>query len=117
VQDELLPGSFVRLPFSDFMLNLRWPFLPMRGWIEQRIIKLLTASASTDDVVLLVDSDVQFVRPFSAETFVRDGIVRFYRRPNDVDAASWRTCVGMSLPVRFCTSQRDPHRLQTTSTA
>jgi hypothetical protein len=57
----------------------------VRGWIEQQIVKLVAASASTDDVVLLVDSDVQFVRPFSVESFVRDGVVRFYRLPNGVD--------------------------------
>src|SRR5262249_40395810 len=47
---------------------------------------LTAAAACTEDVVLLVDSDVQFVRPFDANTFVREGIVRFYRLPDGVDA-------------------------------
>ena len=85
IREELLPASFVRVPHFDVMLNFRWPFLPVRGWIEQQIVKLHAASACTDDVVLMVDSDVQFVRPFSVETFVRNGIVRLYRLPNGVD--------------------------------
>src|SRR5262245_18641724 len=85
-REELLPPSFVRMPFTEFSLNLRWPFLPVRGWIEQQIVKLTSAATCTEDVVLLVDSDVVFVRPFRAETFVRDGIVRFYRLPDGVDS-------------------------------
>jgi hypothetical protein len=97
IREELLPGSFVRVPHFDYMLNLRWPFMPVRGWIEQQLVKLQAASASTDDVVLLVDSDVQFVRPFTVETFVRNGLVRFYRLPNGVDArlprhVRWHKC-------------------------
>ena len=96
-REELLPDSFVRMPYSDFMLNLRWPFVPVRGWIEQQIVKLVAAAGCTTDVVLLVDSDVQFVRPFSAETFMRDGIVRLYRLPDGVDIrlprhVRWHEC-------------------------
>jgi len=96
-REELLPTSFVRVPLTHFLLNLRWPFLPVRGWIEQQIVKLAAASACTADVVLLVDSDVQFVRSFSAATFVQEGAVRFYRLPNGVDVRlphhlRWHEC-------------------------
>jgi hypothetical protein len=96
-REDLLPGSFVRLPLTRFLLNLRWPLLPVRGWIEQQIVKLAAASTCTADVVLLVDSDVQFVRSFDAATFVRDGAVRFYRLPNGVDRqlpkhVQWHEC-------------------------
>jgi hypothetical protein len=36
--------------------------------------------------VVLVDSDVEFIRPFNAETFVQDGVVRLYRLPREIDA-------------------------------
>ena len=36
-------------------------------------------------MVLIVDSDVQFIRPFASDTFRRDGVVRFYRKPDEVD--------------------------------
>lgn len=82
---EFLPRSFVRLPRSKYTFNLRRPFPPVRGWILQQIVKLSAAAASTADVVLLVDSDIEFIHPFSAETFMRDGVVRFYRTPDAID--------------------------------
>ena len=85
-REELLPGSWVRLPGTDSLLNLRWPFLPVRGWIEQQLVKLAAASACDGDVVLIVDSDVQFVRPLCVETFVQNGAARFYRLPRAIDA-------------------------------
>jgi hypothetical protein len=61
------------------------PFPPVRGWILQQVVKLAAVAASEDDVVVLVDSDVEFLRPFTVETFVSDGVVRFYRKPGEID--------------------------------
>ena len=82
---DLLPRAFVRVPFSNITVNLRRPFPPVRGWIQQQVIKLAAVAASEDDVVLIADSDVEFVRRFTAEMFVRDGKVRFFCKPNHVD--------------------------------
>jgi hypothetical protein len=82
---DFLPRSFVRVPRSRFTINLSRPFPPVRGWILQQLVKLAAVAASDDDVVLLVDSDIEFIRAFTPETFVRDGVVRFYRKPNAVD--------------------------------
>jgi hypothetical protein len=82
---NFLPPSFVRIPYGNYTFNLLTPYPPVRGWIMQQIVKLSAAAASDDDVVLLVDSDTEFVRPFDASTFVRDGIVRFYRKPREID--------------------------------
>jgi Family of unknown function (DUF6492) len=79
---EFLPGSFVSSPFGNFTVNLGRPFPPVRGWILQQLVKLAAVAASEDDVVLVADSDVEFIRPFTVETFVRDGVLRFFRRPN-----------------------------------
>ncbi len=84
-ETDLLPRTFVRVPFSNLMVNLRRPFPPVRGWIQQQVIKLAAIAASEDDVVLTVDSDIEFIRPFSAEMFVRDGAVRFFCNPNQID--------------------------------
>jgi len=84
-ESNLLPRSFVPVPFSKFTVNLGRPFPPVRGWILQQVIKLAAVAASDDDVVLLVDSDIEFIQPFDAETFLRNGVVRFYRKPNVVD--------------------------------
>ena len=82
---DLLPRSFVPVPFSKFTVNLGRPFPPVRGWILQQVLKLAAVAASEDDVVLLVDSDIEFLRQFAVETFVRNGVVRFYRKPNEID--------------------------------
>src|SRR6516165_9214995 len=73
---DLLPRTFVPMPFSNIMVNLARPFPPVRGWILQQVIKLAAIAASQDDAVLIVDSDAEFIRPFAAELFVRDGKVR-----------------------------------------
>ena len=83
---EFLPRSFLRVPFSKLTMNAVRPFPPVRGWILQQVVKLAAVAASEDDVVLLVDSDIEFVRPFTDATFVRNGVVRFYRKPAALDA-------------------------------
>jgi hypothetical protein len=82
---DLLPASFVHVPFSKLTVNLGQPFPPVRGWILQQLVKLAAVAASEDDVVLLVDSDIEFIQPFGVETFVRNGVVRFYRKPDEID--------------------------------
>src|SRR5216684_2807077 len=64
-ETDFLPRWFVPLPFlANATVNLRRPFPPVRGWILQQLIKLAAVAASEDDVVLVADSDVRFVRPF-----------------------------------------------------
>src|SRR5712671_1112501 len=82
---DLLPRMFVRVPYSNVMVNLARPFPPVRGWIQQQVIKLAAIAALGDDAVLVVDSDVEFIRPFTVEMFVRDGRVRFFCNPNQID--------------------------------
>lgn len=82
---DFLPSSFVALPIGNHVVNLGRPLLPVRGWILQQIVKLAAVAASDDDVVLVVDSDVEFVRPFTADVFVRDGVVRLYRKPQVIN--------------------------------
>ena len=84
-ESDFLPRSFVSLPFSKFTVNLRRPFPPVRGWVLQQIVKLSAAAASQEDVVVLVDSDIEFVKPFTAETFFTDNKVRFFHKPGAVD--------------------------------
>ena len=82
---ELLPRAFVRLPLVNIALNLARPFPPVRGWIQQQLIKLAAIAAAEEDAVLVVDSDAEFVQPFDATTFVRTGVVRFFRNPDQID--------------------------------
>ena len=82
---DLLPRTFVRVPFNNITVNLSRPLPPVRGWIQQQVVKLAAIAASECDVVLVVDSDVEFIRPFTAEMFVRNGTVRFFCKPNQID--------------------------------
>ncbi|MGV7217096.1 DUF6492 family protein [Bradyrhizobium sp. UFLA05-112] len=82
---DFLPSSFVPMPLTKFTVNLRRPIPPVRGWILQQVVKLAAVAASEDDVVLLVDSDIELIRPFSVETFIHNETVRFYRKPNEID--------------------------------
>jgi len=82
-ENDFLPRSFVT--FGKFKINLRRPFPPVRGWILQQVIKLAAVSECEEDVALLVDSDIEFLRPFTVETFIRNGVVRFYRKPDEID--------------------------------
>jgi len=83
--EQLLPNSFLPCPMNMW-INVKRPIPPVRGWIAQQIVKLAAAAASTADVVLLVDSDVVFIKPFTGSTFWRNGEARFYRLPGAIDA-------------------------------
>jgi Family of unknown function (DUF6492) len=83
-ETDFLPRLFVPGLFGNWTINLARPIPPVRGWILQQVVKLAAAAASEDDVVLVVDSDVEFIRQFAPETFIQDGRVRFYRQPDKI---------------------------------
>ena len=82
---QWLPRSLVPVP-GNMHVNLRHPWLPVRGWVTQQLVKLAATAASDADVVLLADSDLLFVRPFDASDHVRDNLPLFYRLPGGVHA-------------------------------
>jgi hypothetical protein len=82
---EFLPRTFLPLPGVNGWVNARRPFPPLRGWITQQIVKLAAAARLDADVVLLVDSDIEFIRPVGPDVFHRDGVARFYRKPGAID--------------------------------
>ncbi len=84
-ESDFLPAAFRRVPGVNYTVNLRRPYPPVRGWILQQVVKLAAAARVPADVVVLVDSDIVFRRPFGVETFVRDGTVRLYRKPDEID--------------------------------
>jgi hypothetical protein len=57
---------------------------PLRGWIVQQLDKLAVAEQLEEKVIVLVDSDVVFVRPVTLSTFAPYGQVRFYRKDGGV---------------------------------
>jgi hypothetical protein len=53
----------------------------LRNWIIQQIVKLSIAKHITEDVLIFVDSDVAFVRPFDVQNFIKNNQVRLYSQP------------------------------------
>src|SRR5215469_11733865 len=51
---DLLPRTFVRVPFTNITVNLDQPFPPVRGWIQQQVVKLAAIAASEDQLVVVV---------------------------------------------------------------
>ena len=88
--DALLPRRMLALPVANLWLNLRRPYLPIRGWVMQQLVKLRAAAELGADVCLLADSDVVFVRPVTAETFRKDGRFCYYRGDKAVDKSMRR---------------------------
>jgi hypothetical protein len=81
---DFLPRRMVPLP-GNLWVNLRRPFPPVRGWVQQQVVKLQAAMEIGASVVVLADSDVLFVRPVTAETFRIGGKLRFYRLEAEID--------------------------------
>lgn len=110
-QESLLPSWFWRAPLPPQPWRARFglprrdvyltPFsLPVRGWIAQQIMKLAATEAAGAEIVVHVDSDNAFIRPFGVERLVRDGRVRLYREPEMVAMPShrlWHAAAGRLL--------------------
>lgn len=110
-QDHYLPAWFKRVPMPSPKWRKRLhlprrdvyvtPFsLPVRGWIAQQIMKISAAAKSPADLVVHVDSDNVFVRPFSLERIYRDGHARIYRDETPVGLethARWQRMAGKLL--------------------
>lgn len=83
---SIMPRGFLKVPRLNMWLSVRSPWPPVRGWIAQQLVKLQAVAQSTADVVLVVDSDVEFIRPFSVDDFLIDGQVPLYRVDDAVSA-------------------------------
>lgn len=110
-QDQYLPAWFRRVPMPPPKWRKRLhlprrdvyvtPFsLPVRGWIAQQIMKISAAAKSSADLVVHVDSDNVFVRPFALDRIYRDGKTRIYRDETPVGLethARWQRMAGKLL--------------------
>lgn len=61
--------------------NPRAPWMPVRGWIVQQIVKLAAAADSQAECVLIADSDVSFVRAVRTSDVLLGDAVRLYADP------------------------------------
>lgn len=84
--DDYLRG-LLRLP-RNLWFNPHRPWVPVRGWIAQQVVKLEAAARSTSDMVVMVDSDIVFVQDFGVDTFrTAEGQPEFYRAAGAIDAS------------------------------
>ncbi|GAA2723948.1 DUF6492 family protein [Cellulomonas aerilata] len=81
---DVMPRQLRAVPGLNTWVNVRAPFPPVRGWIAQQVVKLAAVADAGEDLVLIADSDLAFVRPFTAATFTADGAVPLYRRSGAV---------------------------------
>ncbi|NJP12674.1 MAG: hypothetical protein HC866_27085 [Leptolyngbyaceae cyanobacterium RU_5_1] len=74
---SVLPWWIRKIPVvKNGWLSLRTP--PIRNWILQQIVKISAAKQVNRDVLVFVDSDTAFVRPFNFQNFVKDDRVRLF---------------------------------------
>ena len=67
-------------------INTKRSFRPVRGWIMQQALKMEICRQLDADMVLLIDSDVELVRPVSESSLSRGGRARLYKRPGEIDS-------------------------------
>ena len=97
--EDILPWSVFRLPLVPalwFSLKTR----PFRNWILQQLVKLAIPTKLSQDVLIYVDTDVAFIRPFDPCSYVRDGRVRLFRIPGahrGEPQTSWHRTAGRLL--------------------
>jgi hypothetical protein len=94
-------------------INARRPWLPVRGWILQQIIKLAFVGSLQEDVALIADSDVVLIRELNASSFLQNGSVRFYRLPDGVHSGManhllWHDCARRLLGLSSIASSTLP---------
>jgi hypothetical protein len=103
-EESLLPWHIFRTPFSrKWRLNLFG--LPVRGWMVQQICKLAIAEIIREEVMVIVDSDICFVRRVDLNHFVREDGVRLLSVPgrgNEPAHYPWHRVAArlLGLPAR-----------------
>jgi hypothetical protein len=65
-------------------LNMRRPWLPVRGWMVQQIMKLAMTAAMEARAVLIMDSDAVLLRRPTLDQFTHDGRLSYFRKDDAV---------------------------------
>jgi hypothetical protein len=85
--ESVLPWWIKKIPFlKNGWFSLKT--LPLRNWFIQQLVKLSIAQVVNEDVLIFVDSDVAFIRPFDSKNFIVDRQVRLFREPSAIIAGS-----------------------------
>tara|TARA_R110001592_G_scaffold86582_4_gene255616 strand:- start:877 stop:1704 length:828 start_codon:yes stop_codon:yes gene_type:complete len=96
--EDILPWWIMRVPKARrWWLSLK--SVPLRNWFLQQIVKLSLSQSVEDDVLIFIDADVAFFRPFDPKDWVKDGKVRLFRVPdaNPTTHTEWHKTAGSVL--------------------
>lgn len=105
---DVLPRQLHKVPRANVWVSHRRPWPPVRGWVAQQVVKLAAVAVATEDVVLVADSDLTFVRPFTARTYAPGGVVPLYRQDGAVTAHLPRHMVWHDTARRLLGLPPDP---------
>ncbi|MCG8440305.1 MAG: DUF6492 family protein, partial [Caulobacterales bacterium] len=87
-KEDLLPGWVsgwrMPLPRKNRYVRLSLKSRPIRGWIAQQMVKLSAVAQLRHEHVVMVDSDVFLLKPFSAGQLVRNGLSPLYAKPGAI---------------------------------
>ena len=108
----VMPPQLRKAPGINAWVNIESPFPPVRGWIAQQLVKLAAAASVDSDIALIVDSDVEFIRPFDGETFAPGGRLPLYRLPDAITDSLPRHVIWHEVARRLLgLSPQTPSRL------
>jgi hypothetical protein len=116
-EQDLLPSWLHVLddPLSLFRRRvwLSMRTMPLRGWHVQQLRRIAVAAHAKEDVLVYVDSDVAFLKPFDCAAFQREGKVRLFRRDDAMAGRDqgehpiWSRNAGAALGIE--TPEISPH--------
>ena len=72
-------GKLGRVRSGSFYFS--WRTGPVFGWHIQQIVKLSMASFVKEDLMMLVDSDLFFIKPFKLNSLIKNGRLPFTKSP------------------------------------
>jgi hypothetical protein len=77
---DLLPRHYLSVPHSSGLtLNLKRPWLPVRGWVVQQIMKLAATAVLDAGAVLIIDSDAVLLREPALDELTHNGRLGHFR--------------------------------------
>ena len=91
--ESVLPWWIQKIPLiKNGWFSLKT--LPIRNWLIQQIVKLEIANHIREDVLIFVDSDVAFVRPFDYRHFIKGEKVKLFKE--NIPLSLWNTKIEYS---------------------
>jgi hypothetical protein len=99
---DLLPRHCVSVPYAaGLTISLRRPWLPVRGWVVQQIMKMAGTAAIDARAVVIMDSDAVLLRKLTLEQLIHDGRLWHFRRDDGVVAGMNRHLVWHQVARRL----------------